>query len=133
MNMPKITILYALLLIALGLVGFLGFGRSSLTALIPAFFGILVLVAGILARDEKLRRHAMHAASALGLLGFLGTVTGLIKVFTLIGGGEVTRPAAVVSQAVMAVLSLIFFIFCLQSFIAARRKPSGEKNPEPEV
>ena len=126
MNMPKITIVYAVLLIALGLVGFFGFGRSSITALIPAFFGVLVLVAGLLARDEKLRRHAMHAASALGLLGFLGTVTGLVKFFTLIGGGEVARPAAVISQAVMAILSLIFFILCLQSFIAARRKPDGK-------
>jgi len=126
MNMPKITIVYAVLLIALGLVGFFGFGRSSITALIPAFFGVLVLVAGLLAQDEKLRRHAMHAASALGLLGFLGTVTGLVKFFTLIGGGEVARPAAVISQAVMAILSLIFFILCLQSFIAARRKPDGK-------
>jgi hypothetical protein len=120
-NMPKITIVYAVLLILLGLVGFFGFGRSSVTALIPAFFGVLVLVAGLLALDEKLHRHAMHAASVLGLLGFLGTVTGLVKLFTLISGGEVTRPAAVVSQAVMAVLSLIYFILCLKSFITARR------------
>ena len=127
MNMPKVTISYAVLLIALGLVGFFGFGRSSVTALIPAFFGILVLVAGLLALDEKMRRHAMHAASVLGLLGFLGTVSGLIKFFTLISGGEVTRPAAVVSQAVMAVLSLIFFILCLKSFISARRKTVEKK------
>ncbi|MBN1211725.1 MAG: hypothetical protein JXA92_04035 [candidate division Zixibacteria bacterium] len=121
MNMPKITIVYAALLILLGLVGFFGFGRSSITALIPAFFGVLVLVAGLLALDKKLRRLAMHAASALSLLGFLGTVTGLIKLFTLISGGEVARPAAVVSQAIMAILSLIFFILCLKSFIDARR------------
>jgi hypothetical protein len=127
MNLPKITVVYAILLIILGLVGYFGFGRSSVTALIPAFFGVPVLAAGILALDEKKRRHAMHAASALGLLGFLGTVSGLVKFFTLLGGGEVARPAAVVSQTVMAVLSLIFFLLCLRSFIAARLLTAGRK------
>ena len=128
MNLPKITVVYAILLIILGLAGYFGFGRSSVTALIPAFFGVLVLVAGLLALDEKKRRLAMHAASALGLLGFLGTFSGLVKFFTLISGGEVARPAAVVSQTIMAVLSLIFFLLCLRSFIAVRLKTAGRNS-----
>jgi len=105
-----------------GVTGYLGFGRSSVTALIPAFLGLVLLAVGILALNEKYHRHAINAASALGLLGFLGTVSGLSKLFTLVGGGELARSAAVVSQSVMTLLSLTFFLFCLKSFIDAPRK-----------
>lgn len=119
--MPQVTIGYGLILILLGLAAYFSSGGASVTALIPAFFGLPVLIAGLLARKENLLKHAMHAAAVLALLGFLGTVPGLVKVFTLLGGGTVGRPSAVIVQAVMAVLSLIFLILCIRSFIQARK------------
>lgn len=119
--MSNITIAFGVILIALGVVGYVATGQQSPTALIPAAFGVLLLICGVLARKEHLRKHVMHAAAALGVLGFLGSAPGLIKAFTLLGGGEVERPAAVASQAIMAVLSLIFVILCVKSFIDARR------------
>ena len=65
--MPKITIIYAVLLILIGFIGYLGSGMVSITALIPAFFGVVVLVIGLLGLSEKRRKAAMHIASALGL------------------------------------------------------------------
>jgi uncharacterized membrane protein len=115
--MPQVTIVYGLALIALGLIGYFATGGVSVTALIPAFFGIPIVIAGWIARNEKMLKHAMHAAAVLGLLGFLGTLRGLIALLT---GGEATP--AIVSQATMAVLSAIFVALCVRSFIQARRE-----------
>ena len=63
----------------------------------------------------------MHLAAALALLGFLGSARGLGGFFSLIGGGEVARPAAVISQTIMALLSVLFVLSCVKSFIDARK------------
>ena len=122
MKLSSIAIIYAILLIILGLIGFFAFGRVSFTALIPAFLGVLVLIAGWLARDEKMRKSAMHAEAALSLIGFLGSVSGVIPTAKLIAGAEIVRPAAAVSKAIMSLMSLAFLILCVNSFIQARRK-----------
>lgn len=63
----------------------------------------------------------MHGAAVLNLIGFAGTVSGLIKIFKMLGGAETARPAAVTVQAIMAILCLIFLIFAIKSFIDARK------------
>lgn len=124
--MPAITILVGLMLILVGLGGF-GYsyakdGVAHFTALIPAVIGVLILLFGALAIfRENLRKHMMHGALLVALLGFLGTVMGVVKLFTLIAGGSVERPLAVVSQSLTAVLCLVFIILGIRSFIAARR------------
>ncbi len=123
MNMLNMTFGYAIILIVLGLVGYFGLGRESLTALIPAFFGAAVLLAALVATRETMRRHAMHVAVVLAVLAFAGTVSGVPKAITLLSGGEVARPNAVIVQAVMAILSLAYVAFAVRSFINARRKP----------
>lgn len=118
--LPNLTILYGVVLILLGIGGYLAGGSSSATALIPAFFGLPVALLGWVARNEKWRKHAMHVAVMLGLLGLLGTFRGLLQLPALIDG-TAARPLAVVSQSIMAVLSLIYVAFCVKSFIDARR------------
>ena len=54
-------------------------GGISVTALIPAFFGLPLVVLGFLARSESIRRHAMHAAAALALVGWAGAVFSLLR------------------------------------------------------
>jgi hypothetical protein len=116
------TIGFGIALIILGLAGYFGTGMVSLTALIPAAFGLLLAVFGAMARDDSKRKMAMHIAVTVGLLGFLGAAPGLLKIGALLSGGEVARPAAVISQAIMAVLMAIFVAMCVKSFIDARRK-----------
>jgi len=120
MNMPKITIVYAVILILIGLISYLASGMVSITALIPAFFGVVVLIAGIAAFSEKMRKRAMHIASVLGLIGFLGTVSGLFDVSAMLSGEEITRPGAAVGKSFMAIFSLVYFLICLWSFVSAR-------------
>ena len=123
--MANTTIAFGVVLIVLGLGGYFGTDRVSPTALIPAAFGLLLIVFGVMARDEKRRKLAMHIAVAVGLVGFLGTLTGLFKLFTMLAGGEVARPTAVVAQSIMAVLMLVYVGMCVKSFIDARRRRAG--------
>jgi multisubunit Na+/H+ antiporter MnhF subunit len=119
--MPTTTIVTGVLLIVLGLVGFVGTGSEHPTALIPAGFGIALAICGFLAKAPERKKLFMHIAVTLGLLGFLGTVMGVVKVVRMAAGETIPRPEAAESQAVMAFISLIFVAICMNSFIKARK------------
>jgi multisubunit Na+/H+ antiporter MnhF subunit len=120
--MPKTTILFGVILIVLGVVGYIATGAVSVTALIPSFFGGVLALLGWLALNERYRRHAMHIAVVVGLLGFLGTARGLAALPRLVSDpATIDRPAAVVAQAVMAILMIVYVSLGVRSFIAARR------------
>ena len=123
--MATTTIGFGVVLIVLGLGGYFATDMVSLTALIPAAFGLLLVVFGALALDDKRRKLAMHIAVTVGLLGFLGTVSGLFQLPTLLSGGAVQRPGAVVSKSIMAVLMAVYVGMCVKSFIDARRRRAG--------
>lgn len=123
--MPFTTIICGALLIILGVGGYIyGMmqdGNASLTALIPALFGIVLAALGAAAQSmENLRKHIMHGAVVIGLLGFLATASSFLKIPALLAG-TVERPAAVVSQLIMSLICLVFVILCVKSFIDARR------------
>jgi hypothetical protein len=120
--MPQIAVAFGVLLCLVGVGFYAGTGGASVTALIPAFIGLPLVGAGLLARREGLRRHAMHAASLLGTLGLLGSLRGAVKLPALLAGGEVARPAAVAAQSVTAILCLVFVALCVRSFVHARRE-----------
>jgi len=126
--MAKITVGFGLVLIALGLGGYFGTGRESVTALIPAFLGLPLLLLGLAALKERLRKNAMHIAAIMGLLGFGGTVPGLMKLPALLTGAELERPAAVPVQAAMAVVCFVFVVLCVLSFIKARRTSAAQRD-----
>jgi hypothetical protein len=110
------------LLIIIGVTAYLFATAASLTALIPAFLGVLFVITGVLGRSRPAwRRHAMHAAAAVALLGLLGSLGGVTQLFTLLGGGTVARPVAVVAQSLTALLCLVFLVLAVRSFIQARR------------
>ena len=123
--MANTTIVFGVVLIVLGVGSYFGTNMVSQTALIPAAFGLLLIVFGVLAKDEKRRKMAMHIAVTVGLLGFLGTITGLLKLFTMLAGGAVARPTAVVAQSIMAILMLVYVGMCVKSFVDARRRRAG--------
>jgi hypothetical protein len=118
--MPTVSIVCGLLLIVVGVAGYvygMTNGNASATALIPAFFGIVLAVLGAAAgAKENLRKHLMHAAVAVGLIGFILPAGRLISRI-----GDLTLTAAVVSQILMALVCLIFVILCIKSFADARR------------
>jgi hypothetical protein len=122
--MAKVTMVFAALLIALGLVGYLGTGSAHPTALIPTWIGLALGVFGWLAvsPNEGRRKLFMHFNVTIGLLGFLGGAAEAVRgyVHATSAGLEPDR-IALASKATLAGLMLIYVILCVRSFIAARR------------
>ena len=117
--MATTTIFTGILLIALGLGGYIGTGSEHQTALIPVAFGLPIMILGFLARNPARRALFMHIAVTLGLLGFLGSVVQFLKGVT--GPAWQERPVAVEAQGAMSLITLIFLGMCVNSFIKARR------------
>lgn len=118
--MPSTSIACGALLIAIGILGYIAgiiHEATSLTALIPAAFGIVLFLLGVFARkSEGMRKHLMHAAVVVALLGFLATAGRLVSKI-----GELSYSASVVAQVSMALVCLLFVILAVRSFIDARR------------
>jgi len=117
--MAKVTLVFAVLLIALGLVGYFGTGSVHPTALIPTWFGVALGFFGLLAigPNPGRRKLFMHINVTIGLVGFIGAVIVDIQ-------GALAKPVDMValeSKSAMAALLLIYVLLCVRSFIAARR------------
>ena len=122
--MAKVTLVFAALLIALGLAGFLDTGSQHPTALIPAGFGVLLGIFGLLAisPNEGRRKLFMHVNVTIGLLGFLGGAVEAVRGYAHAkAAGVEPDQIALAAKSTMAGLLLIYVIFCVRSFIAARR------------
>ena len=65
---------------------------------------------------------AIFVGAGLTVLGLLGSVMGIIKVFKMLAGETIKRPEAAISQAIMALLCMIFLVLALKSFVSARRR-----------
>jgi len=118
-NITKISILTGLVLIVLGVGFFVATGMDSKkwTSLIPAlFFGLPILLCGLLAREERRRMMVAHIAVLFAVLGVIGGLgMGIPK---LVKGGLSPAP---VEQLIMATICLVYVVACVRSFIAARK------------
>ena len=137
--MAKITFVFGLLLVVLGVAGYVLTGSMHPTALIPCWFGIgLWVCAAAASRDNPGGKRTvdeasawrmlwMHIAVTLGLLGFLFpgfmAVKDLVKAH--VAQVPLPFPAAVHEQLIMALVCLVFVGLCVRSFIAARRARLG--------
>lgn len=124
--MAKVTIVFGVLLIVLSAVAYtlLGQHTHGLHSLIPGAFGLLLVIFGALANTPvaKKRMLFMHIAVTVGLLGFLGTIPGIIGVIKMAAGqSSSVAPDAAKVQATMGTLCLIYVLLCVRSFISARR------------
>ena len=117
--MPNTAVICGILLSMIGLAGYIygaTNGAASLTALIPFAFGTVLEILGVLAKaNEGMRKHLMHAAVVIGLLGFILPLIRLVPRMS-----ELTMSAAVISQLAMSAVCLVFVILAVRSFIAAR-------------
>lgn len=122
--MAKLTIIFAIVLILLGVAIFLATGSKAPTALIPTYFGILLGTIGLLANTDDSRRRMifMHIAVTVGLIGFVfpgARAAG--DVIALMRGHSILRPVAMQEELAMAGICLVFVLLCVRSFISARR------------
>jgi hypothetical protein len=92
---------------------------KAYTAFIPSAFGAVLIVIGQVAQSgsAQVRKHSMHAAAMVGLIGL---VVPAYRVITALSqGAEITL--AIGGQIAMAVLCGIFLALCIKSFIDVRR------------
>ena len=119
--MTSTTRIYGIVLIVIGVAAYFWTGRTSVTALIPSFFGALLLICALIARNEAARKHAMHVAVTLALFGSLSSFYLAAPGLT---SGNLLRPAVVI-QLVMAIVLIIYVVHGVESFISARRARLG--------
>ena len=118
--MPRTSIICGTLLVLIGIIGYIHgvmTEHASFTALIPAAFGLVLVGLGVFAcTREGLRKHLMHAAVIIALLGFIATAGRLVSKMS-----ELSASPAVLSQTATAIVCLVFIILAVRSFAAARR------------
>jgi uncharacterized membrane protein HdeD (DUF308 family) len=118
--MPIVTLVVGFLLSLVGILGYVFSETHSATALIPLAFGSLLEAFGALALQPRFKKHAMHLASLLALLGVAGSTMGFVSFLKLITGTPVARPFAAQMQAAMFIICLTFLGLCVRSFREAR-------------
>jgi hypothetical protein len=121
-----LAITFGLFLGILGAAFYYASDRLSPTPLIPAFFGAVLVVLGILAATSRWRKHAMHGAALIGLIGLV--VPGVMAVREY-GKGEEMNGKKVAEMGLMAALCGVFLVLCIKSFIDARRRRRQQANP----
>lgn len=124
--MAKVTLVFAALLIVLGVVSYVGTGSLHPTALIPAWIGVALGVGGLLAMNPARRKLFMHINVTIGLIGFLGgAITALQGYGHARSLGIDPDYIAMAAKLTLAGLMLIYLNLCIRSFLAARRPKEG--------
>ena len=119
------TIICGALLVLIGIVGYgtaepNAEGKISPTALIPAFFGAALIACGGLAFNVKFRKHVMHLAAMIGLVGAVGGFMPLIRQINKTGEFDPTKKSAVAGE-LMILVCVVFVGMCVNSFIQAKK------------
>jgi uncharacterized membrane protein len=127
--MAKVTLVFAVLLVALGLAGYLGTGSIHPTALIPMWFGLALGLFGFLAISPNpgRRKLFMHVNVTIGLLGMIGAAVEALRGYGHArAAGIEPDHLALASKLTMAGLLLTYVNLCIRSFMQARRARQQE-------
>jgi hypothetical protein len=127
------TIICGALLVAVGVVGYGTAtpdeeGKVSPTALIPAFVGGSLMGLGSMAFNPKRRKHVMHLAAVLGVVGFVGGFMPLVRQYNKTGAFDPLKPSAI-SGELMIVICAVFVGLCVNSFVQARKARTAGQPP----
>jgi hypothetical protein len=115
-DIPRLTLLVGGALVVEGLGFYLGTGMTSITSMIPAFFGIPLIAMGIMATRQPERSHFwMHIAVVFGLLTFLGGGMGVKGLLSS------DLSASTWAQLLMLVIGGVYTFACIRSFTHARK------------
>jgi hypothetical protein len=122
--MTKLSFAIGSVLVVLGVVAYVATAAASVTALIPSFVGVLILICAAVARKPAWHRHGIHAALAVAVLGALGSLMNVARIGEVFAG-TAERPAAVIVSTIMFVLLVGYIAMGVRSFVAARRADTG--------
>ena len=115
-TIPRLTLLVGGALVVEGLGFYVGTGMTSMTSMIPAFFGIPLIAMSIMATRQPEKAHFwMHIAVVFGLLTFLSGLMGVKGLVT----NDLTPSTS--AQLLMAVMGGVYTFACIRSFTHARK------------
>ncbi|MEM6688415.1 MAG: hypothetical protein AAF664_03245 [Planctomycetota bacterium] len=118
MNAANLSLLNAILLIALGIAGFVTSDSPSKTAFIPVVAGALIMACNPGVRRNN--KAIAHIAVLLTLVILLGLVMPLKGAF------DREDSAAIGRVTIMLLSTLLALVFFIKSFIDVRRSKSAQ-------
>ncbi|WP_440763881.1 hypothetical protein [Natronorubrum sp. DTA7] len=107
---PTLGIGLGIALVALGIGAYVLSDFASVTALIPAVFGVAIALLGVVGWQTDRQRLAIYGIGALALLGVLGSARGIPDVIALLTGGSVESTVAAVAQGSMILIGLVLLV-----------------------
>lgn len=108
-------IILGIVLVVLGVGAYVLSDFASITALIPAVFGVLVAILGVVGYQETDRqRLAAYGIGLLAVLGLLGSTRGIPDIIALLTGEAVESTIAAVAQGTMIVICLVLLAAVIQ-------------------
>jgi uncharacterized membrane protein HdeD (DUF308 family) len=114
LTIPNLAILSGSILILWGFFSYIASDSGSITALIPSFFGIPLLILGFLSiRNESNKHHYMHASMIIALISVLGG----FRIFQIEDASNLT----LASHLILLVVGIIFMVGGILSFRHARK------------
>ncbi len=124
--MPTISIFIGILLILDGAFGyFFGApnptcGTVSLTAWIPAFFGIAFIICGSSSKkaSDKSRTNIMHIAVLVSILGLIGAATHIPESLDKVNAGG--SRIGLIAACIMVFLCFVFLVLSIRFFVRTR-------------
>ena len=112
-TMENVAMIYGIFLIVWGIGVTILSDSQSITSLIPAIFGLPILISSFIAKKfPNKKKVLMHIVVLIGMIIFLG---GLIQ------GDIFTNIWASSSKLMMLISGMLFTIFCIKSFIYNRK------------
>lgn len=113
MKAHNVSLINAIILIAMSLWGYFASDNPSMTALIPTFIGVaLIAINGGVKKENKVLAHIAVLLTLLILIGLIKPLTGAM------GRGDSTAIFRVVLMILSTIVAMVFFV---RSFIAARK------------
>ena len=105
--MKLLTILFGIVLALLGAVYYYVSGVTGFWRLMPALFGLLIILFGIL-QGKWAHRYPLYGALLLAALTFLGSIRALIDLFRMLTGSQVDEPNVVIVRAIIGLGCVVF-------------------------
>jgi hypothetical protein len=124
--MGRITLNFGILLIGLGILAYVGTGMVSMTALIPAFFGLPIAVCGL--ASGRFGKAASAVALFLAIAGTLGTAGRLVP--PALSGGLEFNTATLV-QIAFALTAGTLSVLLIRGLLAGRACRGGRCGSTP--
>ena len=113
-SIPNFAIICGGILILWGIASYVISDASSITALIPSFFGTPLLVLGFISiKNQENKHHYMHACMVFALISVLGG----LRIFSLDDASNLT----LASHVILIIIGAVFMVGGILSFRHARK------------